>query len=475
MPFGGGGDATAIEFPQVTARDINPKKFTSTFNKVRQAGITTPFGSARSGLRFIDRPGFNKKQTRLQNKISRLESRLGRGARRSGGGQPKASGFQAVTFDQLHDVFKGQDSRGRNQLLTNVFGSQSGGNVTPGMRQSGTQGLKRITGLDASDFTDAGGGAFQDQLMFVPAEFLGGNGGAVSDRDARLLEKIDGLKNQLGGMSRPKKIFTDLRLSPLLQRANKTAQQGLGTNLDFLNIDPNQRFTFIDSGRDPLFNILRDQALKEEQLARGRAQVNATSSGNLNSTAFGGLLGTIANDAVRRRNEDIIRALEFGDTQARNNVGTQLSTIGSLANLIYPLGTVTNQNLLTSMGARDAGSQFNVSNNLQSQIQNAANSLAAQQSNQGAALQAAQIEQQERLTNQARQQSFLGSLIGGIGTLALAPFSGGGSLGGGLASGLLGIGGGGGGSSISPASFGGSTNITTGLPLLSASQGRNFI
>jgi hypothetical protein len=139
----------------------------------------------------------------------------------------------------------------------------------------------------------------------------------------------------------------------------------------------------------------------------GRSLVDSYGTGTGNSTTAGAAQGMIMNDAILRGNQNLLSAIDFSNQTGRANLGANLDTMGSIANLLYPMGAAANANLMTALGSRDNFAMANA------QAENAAN---------------LQYSQAMQAYNQ-QKQSGLGSLIGGgIGLLA-APFTGGMSLG----------------------------------------------
>lgn len=220
---------------------------------------------------------------------------------------------------------------------------------------------------------------------------------------------------------------TSATLAPGLQSASDTASAGLTPNLAFLQQDPNQRIAFIDGGNDPLYNILSERIRRAEADALGRAKVNAQGTGNSNSTAYGSAMGTILNDSLLRKNSTLLDALNFGNENARANIGTNLGAIGTFANLANPAGAAANSNSLAAYSAQDQAASNNAGNQLQANMANAA------------------AQNAQNMLEQQKKSSMLGNLVNLGGTLLGSAF--GGPVGGAIGSKLAGAFSGGGGAS----------------------------
>lgn len=207
-----------------------------------------------------------------------------------------------------------------------------------------------------------------------------------------------------------KAIETSASLNPGLQGVATTATGGLQNNLSYLNQDPNQRVGFLTSGQDPLYNVLQENLRRTTDNNLGRARLTAFGTGNQNSTAGGAALGQILNNDALNQQQNLYQALQYGNQTATGNANTNLGTLGGLANLVYPLASTSNSNLLTAK---------------QDQSQALAATAAARNA---AEQQYISALNNYNSTKNAGMGSGIGSLIGGGLALAAAPFTGGASL-----------------------------------------------
>lgn len=228
---------------------------------------------------------------------------------------------------------------------------------------------------------------------------------------------------------------TTTKLADFLQPIPELAGRGAQDNLSYLQRTPQQQYEDATGGNNPLYNILTEQTRRNTDGALGRALVNSQGTGTSNSTTAGAAQGMIFNDALMRSNTDLLNAVNFSNETSRANLGANLNALGSMANLVYPLGSAANANLMQAMGQQDAVAMQNANNQLQANIAN------TQAANQAA---------------MARQQS-LGQMIGGgigmLGTLGGSYLLGGGR-GGGVGNPPFIPTGGGGGNVLAPASGG---------------------
>lgn len=208
---------------------------------------------------------------------------------------------------------------------------------------------------------------------------------------------------------------TSSSLSPGLKQVADSSTSGLNNNINYLNQDPSQRFASIAAGQDPTYNAIQTQSQRQTDQALGRAQVDAQSAGNLNSTALGAQLGAIHNDDILRTNTNQANAYTLGNQTATNNANTLLGSLTGMGNLSYPLATGANSNLTTANQSIDTNGQFNAQQQQQAQIQN--QNLAMQQ--------------------QAQHQALIGSLVNAAATIGGAAI--GGPLGGAIGSKLGGM------------------------------------
>lgn len=149
------------------------------------------------------------------------------------------------------------------------------------------------------------------------------------------------------------RVDTTNKLNPELQASAELAQTGLKSNLGFLQRNPNEQVDWLRGGNDPLYNILREESQRNTDRALGRSLVDSQGTGTMNSTTAGAAQGMILNDAILRSNQNLLQALNFGNETSRANMGANLNAIGSLANLVYPLGSSANANLLAGLNAQD--------------------------------------------------------------------------------------------------------------------------
>lgn len=208
---------------------------------------------------------------------------------------------------------------------------------------------------------------------------------------SQLLPKV--MVNPSGKTINGQELSTTLNLSPELQGINTTATTGLQNNLSFLQQDPNQRVGYLTSGQDPLYNALTTQQDLTLQNNLGRAQLQAQKTGGMNSTALGSAQsGLLANDSIVR-NQNLLTALNSANDNARQDTQVNQGVIGNLAQLLYPLGSAANSNLMTALNQTDQG-RFQTA-----AAQNAAN-------------------QQYAADMNAYNKSKAGATASGIGTLA---------------------------------------------------------
>lgn len=251
---------------------------------------------------------------------------------------------------------------------------------------------------------------------------------------SQLLPKV--MVNPSGKTINGQELSTTLNLSPELQGINTTATTGLQNNLSFLQQDPNQRVGYLTSGQDPLYNALTTQQDLTLQNNLGRAQLQAQKTGGLNSTALGSAQsGLLANDGIVR-NQNLLTALNSANDNARQDSQVNQGVIGNLAQLLYPLGSAANSNLMTALNQTDQG-RFQTAAAENAANQQYANAMNAYNQSQSGAM-----------------SSGIGSLVGaGLGAALAIPtgglsLAGGAMLGsalGGTAGGLIGGGSGGGG------------------------------
>lgn len=246
-----------------------------------------------------------------------------------------------------------------------------------------------------------------------------------------------------GQQTQQHRLETTTSLPEDLKQARTAAGTGLNSNLGFLQMNPNEQYDYMRAGNDPMYNLLSDQTQRNTDKALGRSLVNSRGLGTQNSTTAGAAQAGILNDSLLRANNDLLQAFTFGNENSRANLGANLNTLGSLANLVYPLGSASNANFMQAMASRDAASASTAA------AQNAANMQYAQAMNQ--------YNQQKS----AGLGNMIGGGIGALGSLALAPFTGGMSLMAmpGALSGMFSGGGGGGGSYTPMPSYGFANNI----------------
>ena len=245
-------------------------------------------------------------------------------------------------------------------------------------------------------------------------------------------------------------LTTTTQLADFLQPIPTQAGQGIQSNLAFLQQTPQQQYEQATGGQNPLYNVLQEQSRRGMESALGRSLVDAQGTGTTNSTTAGAARGTILNDAIMRANSDLLNAISFSNQQAQANVNTGLDTLGSLANLTYPLGSAANGDLVKALGQQDTIALANAQSRLQADTKNA---------------ELMQQYEQQKAKSLGGMLGGAGSLIGtGLGALLAVPTGGlsllggaalGGALGGGaggLLGGAFGGGGGGGGSNYLPPS-----------------------
>jgi hypothetical protein len=209
-----------------------------------------------------------------------------------------------------------------------------------------------------------------------------------------------------GESSTKKELVTDSYLNPELKTAANTASTGLNNNLSYLSMDPNQRVSFLTSGQDPLYNVLNEQANRTFDQNVGRTSLDAAKTGNQNSTALGGALGSLYSNDSLIRNQILLNALNYGNQTANTNAATNLGAIGGLANLSYPLGSAANSSLQSALNQLDSVGLSNAQNQLQADMYNTSAANA----------------------NRTNWGSVIGSGLGTLASVGLAPFTGGASL-----------------------------------------------
>lgn len=165
---------------------------------------------------------------------------------------------------------------------------------------------------------------------------------------------------------------TQTQLADFLQPVPQMAGEGIQGNLGFLQRTPQQQFDDAVGGNNALYNLLQEQTRRSTDSALGRSLVDSQGLGTRNSTTAGAAQGTILNDSLQRQNSNLLQAIQFGNDQGRANLGANLNTLGSLANLTYPLGSAANANLLQGFGARDSMAQSNAALQFQANQANTA-------------------------------------------------------------------------------------------------------
>lgn len=185
------------------------------------------------------------------------------------------------------------------------------------------------------------------------ARVLGGGGGSVGKGAI-----TNDVLQQFGytPLSTPtgKQLTTDMRFNPQLNNANNAIQAGLTKNYQFLNQTPDQQYTNATSGNNPLYNILKEELARKTEEALGRALVDARMGGLTNSTTAGALRSGIMNESLLNNNKNLLSAIEFGNEQSRANIGAQLQGLSGLSNLLYPLSSASNANLMQGMTGIDS-------------------------------------------------------------------------------------------------------------------------
>lgn len=155
--------------------------------------------------------------------------------------------------------------------------------------------------------------------------------------------------------ARSNRINTTTQLTPELQQAAGSAQQGFGAGLSYLAQDPSQRMADISGGRDLYYNVLADQLASAENKALGRARLFGQSRGLSDSTTQGAAVAGILDDSLKREREAQLAAFNLGQQTATNQVGTTLGAISGLNNLATPLGQLVSGQLIQG---RQFGDQY---------------------------------------------------------------------------------------------------------------------
>lgn len=205
-------------------------------------------------------------------------------------------------------------------------------------------------------------------------------------------------------------LTTSSQLSQPLQNVFNTTTDGLNNNLQSLAMNPEQQLQSLNAGNNSFYNLQAEgnQRYLDNQLAN--ATLQASRNGIDNSTVYGGLQGTILNDAVLRDLTTRNQALTQQNALANANAATQNATLQGLAGFAQLPAQIANQNLQTGFGSRDQTALANAQMQTQVNMQNAAAANAAAQ----------------------QRQQMWGQLASAGIQLAAAPFTGGASLLGGL-------------------------------------------
>ena len=155
--------------------------------------------------------------------------------------------------------------------------------------------------------------------------------------------------------ARSNRINTTTQLTPELQQAAGSAQQGFGAGLEYLAQNPSQRMADISGGRDLYYNVLADQLASAENKALGRARVFGQTRGLSDSTTQGAAVAGVLDDSLKREREAQLAAFNLGQQTASNQVGTTLGAISGLNNLSTPLGQLVSGQLIQG---RQFGDQY---------------------------------------------------------------------------------------------------------------------
>lgn len=176
-------------------------------------------------------------------------------------------------------------------------------------------------------------------------------------------------------------------LKPELYKAQGLAEIGLNNNLEYLNKNPNELFSYAKDS--PFYASLQRENTAAYDRAMADAAINLNRGGIINSTSAGTLAAQIAAERGKSDVDNITRAFQLMQETATGNVNTSQGVLANLANLIYPVGAAASANLNNAVAQSDQVAMFN-----------------------------AQQEAQQRARNQASMGSLIGAGLTGLGTIA---------------------------------------------------------
>lgn len=209
-----------------------------------------------------------------------------------------------------------------------------------------------------------GGGGSKPPAYKAPNSYLGNLSQTrtvtpFADTNSRFRNKRDVTTGKRMTGKNAIELYSETTPSAFMQEGIDQGAGLMNSNLAYLNQTPDQRFASITGGNDLYYNALRGQLDLQNQQAMGRAQLGAASRGMVNSTAQGGAIAGIQNDALRREREAQLAAFGLGQQTATGNVGTGLGVLSGINNIISPQQQV-NQTQLG--GLRTTGEQINQQN-----------------------------------------------------------------------------------------------------------------
>ncbi len=191
-------------------------------------------------------------------------------------------------------------------------------------------------------------------------------------------------------------------LSPTLQNAQNTAETGISNNLSFLGQSPTQQLQAIDNGQNDFYNLANLQAQRAATAQKAQILNQNAQNGVQNSTAAGAELGAIDYQQPVIDLQNKINAMQAQESMANQNLGTQMSSLGALGNFELQPMSQADSNLMSGL---ESNNNVGLANN----------QLAGQ---------IAQTNAQLKMQQQQMDQASMGSLIGGLGSLASIPLMG---------------------------------------------------
>lgn len=183
---------------------------------------------------------------------------------------------------------------------------------------------------------------------------------------------IDGIGSSAAGINGNTQ-STTTSLAPGLQQANMTAQQGLNSNLQYLNQSPDQAYQELLAGGNSYYNQGKMQLDRSLQGNISDLNQRFAMNGLDNSTVRGSLLSNQLSDSNLRDAALQNESLNFLNARALGNMQANQGLIGGLANISGGLASGAQSQFQYGTGTNVAIDQANA------QAQNQANQMAYQQ------------------------------------------------------------------------------------------------